>query len=146
MLKIDFGSGYNAKPGYKTCDITYAPFLDYVYDIEKNQIIGCEKKSVDEFYMRNVVQHIKDLQKCFSMIKEYLKDDGSLVIIDTQKEYFLQNVILDIIWYRFVIPRYEIWFSKSYRDYGKVLTDLGFVKINNQTINEKEVSLWKKKL
>ena len=80
------------------------------------------------------------------MIKEYLKDDGSLVIIDTQKEYFLQNVILDIIWYRFVIPRYEIWFSKSYRDYGKVLTDLGFVKINNQTINEKEVSLWKKKL
>ena len=39
MLKIDFGSGYNPRKGYKTCDITYSPFLDYVYDIHKNKII-----------------------------------------------------------------------------------------------------------
>lgn len=29
MLKIDFGSGYNPYPGYKTCDITQGPYLDF---------------------------------------------------------------------------------------------------------------------
>lgn len=145
MLKIDFGSGYNPKPGYKTCDVTYAPFLDYVYDEEKNQILYCEKGSVDEFHLRNVVHHVKDLHRLFECLKFYLKENGTITIIDARKEYFTQNVILDIIWYRYVIPRYEIWFAKTYRDYSKVLTKLGFVKIDYYISKEKEVSIWQKK-
>lgn len=117
MLKIDFGSGYNPKKGYKTCDVTYGPFLDYVYDEEKNQILYCKKESVDEFYMRNVVHHVKDLPKLFECLKYYLKVNGIITIIDAREDYFLKNVILDIIWYRYVILRYDIWFSRSYRDY-----------------------------
>ena len=32
MLKIDFGSGYNPNKEYKTCDITGAQILNYLYD------------------------------------------------------------------------------------------------------------------
>lgn len=144
MLKIDFGSGYNPKPGYKTCDITYAPFLDFAYDEDKNQILYCEEGSVDEFYLRNVVHHVKDFTKLFSCLKTYLKENGTIVIVDVREEFFAKNVILDTIWYRYVIPRYEIWFAKYYRDYSKVLTKLGFVKIDYYTHEEKEVSIWQK--
>jgi hypothetical protein len=144
MLKIDFGSGYNPKSGYKTCDVTYAPFLDYVYDQEKSEILYCENGSVDEFHLRNVVHHVKDLSAMFECLKRYLKEDGLLTIIDVRKEYFEKNVILDIIWYRYVIPRYEVWFSREYRDYSKVLTKLGFVRIDYHICEEKEVSIWLK--
>lgn len=144
MLAIDFGSGYNPKPGYKTCDVTYSPFLDYVYDKKQNQILYCEKGSVDKFHLRNVVHHVRDLKKLFECLKFYLRDGGTITIIDVRKEYFKTNVILDILWYRYIIPRYEVWFSHSYRDYGKVLTELGFVKINNYICEEKEVSTWLK--
>ena len=55
MLKIDFGSGYSPRKGYSTCDITYSPFLDYVYDIQLNDsngrvttIIPCSKFIISE--------------------------------------------------------------------------------------------------
>ena len=143
-LKIDFGSGYNPQKGYKSCDITYSPTLDYVYDVEENEIIGCEENSVDEFYMRNVVHHIKDLDKTFSCLKRYLKKDGVIRIIDVRKEDYLKNVVLDIVWYRYVIPRYEIWFSDTYRDYFKILKSMNFKLIETYETGEKEVSLWRK--
>lgn len=144
LLKIDFGSGYNPNPTYKLCDITYLPNLDYVYDIDNNTIIGCEEDSVDEFYLRNVVHHIKDLNKTFNCLKRYLKKGGIIKIIDARKEYFKQNVILDIIWYRYVIPRYEVWFSNKYRDYNSIILKLGFELIDYHIEQEKEVSVWKK--
>ena len=94
MLKIDFGSGYNPKSGYKTCDVTYAPFLDYVYDQEKNEILYCENGSVDEFHLRNVVHHVKDLSAMFECLKKYLKEDGLLTIIDVRKKcYFRDHMV-----------------------------------------------------
>lgn len=144
ILKIDFGSGYNPNSEYKTCDITYLPNLDYVYDMYENSIIGLEENSVDEFYMRNVVHHIKDLKEVFQMLYGYLKNNGTIKIIDARKEYFEKNVILDIIWYRYVIPRYEIWFSRQYRDYFSILEDLGFRLMSKEYFEEKEVTVWKK--
>jgi ubiquinone/menaquinone biosynthesis C-methylase UbiE len=144
MLKIDFGSGYSHNKEYKTCDITYMPNLDYVYDSIANEIIGCNEKSVDEFYLRNVVHHIPDLEKTFRCLHRYLKRKGLIKIIDARKEYYKQNIILDIIWYRYVIPRYDIWFSTHYRDYFKTLVELNFERINYYIENEKEVSIWKK--
>ena len=144
MLKIDFGSGYNPQKEYKTCDITYMPYLDYVYDVETNTIIGCKENTVDEFYLRNVVHHIKDLKRTFSCLERYLKKGGEIKIIDVRKENFDTNVVLDIIWYRYVIPRYEVWFSRTYRDYFKVLKKMNFKLIDKYYEKEKEVSIWKK--
>ena len=143
-LKIDFGSGYSPQNGYKTCDITYAPYLDFVYDRKNNIILGCEENSVDEFFLRNVVHHLPDLKNTFSCLKKYLKKGGIIYIIDVGQEYYKQNVVLDILWYRYVIPRYEVWFSLKYRDYAQVLMDMDFEKIAYFMENEKEVSLWKK--
>ena len=143
-LRIDFGSGYNPQKDYKTCDITYAPFLDYVYDRDKNIILDCDENSVDEFFMRNVVHHIEDLEETFSCIKRYLKENGTLKIVDARKEDFLKNVILDILWYRYVTPRYDIWFSTYYRDYAEVLEQMNFELIDRYEEAEKEISLWKK--
>lgn len=81
-LCIDFGSGYNPKTGYKTCDITTFPQLDFQYD-GKDEIVGLREKSVDVFYLRNVVHHIPNLQRTFITLKKYLKVGGKLVIIDS---------------------------------------------------------------
>ena len=57
MLKIDFGSGYNPKKGYKSCDITNLPNLDYVYCEESNEIIDCRDlkklKSCNIFFKKS---------------------------------------------------------------------------------------------
>ena len=80
-LKIDFGSGYSPKKGYKTCDITYAPYLNFVYDRENNTIIGCEENSVDEFYLRNVVHHLPNLTNTFQCLKKYHQNLLDLLIL-----------------------------------------------------------------
>lgn len=144
MLKIDFGSGYNPNKGYKLCDITYSPVLDYVYDQDNNVIIGAEENTVDEFYLRNVVHHLPDIAKTFTCLKKYLKVGGRIKIIDVRKEYFKQNLFLDRLWYRFVIPRPEVWYSTTYRDYFTILKELGFKLISYEYKEEKEMSEWEK--
>lgn len=142
MIQIDFGCGYNPKKGYKSCDITNSPILDYLYVIEEDCIECLELKSVDEFYLRNVVHHIPDIEKTFNVLKKYLCSGGKITIIDVRKEYFLKNVILDIIWYRYIIPRYEIWIGRKYRDYKSILTKLGLKMLNSYVESEKEISVW----
>ena len=144
MLKIDFGSGYNPNKEYKTCDITGSPILDYLYD-KKDTILDLKEKSVDEFYLRNVVHHIPDLKRTFKCLKKYLKDDGKIKIIECKKENYYANWFLDSLWYRYVIPREEIWFSDKYRDYKNVLLSIGFKKIESYEENEKEISIWELK-
>lgn len=124
-LCIDFGSGYNPKAGYKTCDITTFPQLDFQYD-GKDEIVGLREKSVDVFYLRNVVHHIPDLQRTFTTLKKYLKVGWKLVVIDCNKGHYKTNVFLDNLWYRFVGNNNEIFISKQYRDYINVLIKLGF--------------------
>ncbi len=120
------------------------PNLDYVYNQEQNKILGCSKNTVDEFYLRNVVYHLPDMKRTFECLIEYLKEDGEIKIIDVREEYFRTNVILDTIWYRYVIPRYEVWFSRHYRNYFEILESLGMKKVDYYIQEEKEVSIWKK--
>ncbi len=143
-LKIDFGSGYAHNKDYKSCDITFSPILDFVYDYKKNKILYCKINSVDEFYLRNVVHHLPDIEKTFKCLKKYLKKGGIIKIIDVNKNYFKQNLFLDRLWYRFIIPQNEIWFSEVYRDYKSILKDMNFQVLENYVIAEKEVSVWKK--
>lgn len=136
LLCVDFGSGYNARPGFKTCDITTNPLLDYRYD-GNNCIEGLDHDTVDVFYMRNVVHHIEDLKRVFNCIKRYLKLYGVLIVVDCRKEYFQANYFLDKVWYRHV-NQTNMYISPQYRDYISILTDIGFVVNSYNTKNEKE--------
>ena len=140
---FDFGSGYNPKKGYKTCDVVTNPILDYWYD-GQNTIVGLKEDSVDVFYLRNVIHHIPDLHKTLSVIKKYLKRKGRLVIIDCNKEHFHSNVILDKIWYRYVRNDSNIFISESYRDYMNVLIELGFKLLYYKQVKEKEITSYER--
>lgn len=147
FLKIDFGSGYGLRPGFKSCDFTGSPILDFLskdYKIFKDIDLEIENGSVDEFFVRNVIHHIKDLRRLFKMFFKYLKVNGRLTIIDCRKEFYSQNVFLDTLWYRGIIPRYEVWFSDHYRDYASIAKEIGFTLNEHYNENEKEVFIFSK--
>lgn len=137
-IKLDFGSGYNPEPNFKTCDI-YGYCVDYYFDKDNYKILDCEENMFDEIYCRNVIHHIKDLDKLLKEFKRVLKKGGVLKIIEPRKEFYYQNYILDTLWYRFVIPRKEVWFSENYRDYI-TLTSKKLIYIKTMYENEKEIS------
>lgn len=139
-LFIDFGSGYNPKEGYKTCDFINMPFLDYVAIDNRiyDGIKEIEDKSVDIIYCRNVLHHIKDLNSLFQNFYRYLKDDGKLEIIECSKQAYYANWFLDTLWYRYVIPRKEVWFSDKYRNYVEIAKMNNFKILTNDIENEKE--------
>jgi len=61
-----------------------------------------------------------------------------VLIIEPNEEFYRENYILDIIWYRFIMPRYDIWFSNIYRDYADVLRKLNFKELGYTKTQEKE--------
>lgn len=138
-LFIDYGSGYNPKKGYKTCDFTTNPCLDYnVIDYKiYNKDGELPHKSVSIFRLRNVIHHIPNLQKLFENLKNYLMDDGVIEIIDVNEEHYKQNLCLDNLWYRYVNKRNDIWISQNYRDYAKIASKM-FKILHNFKENEKE--------
>ena len=135
---VDFGSGHNPRKGFKTCEITTSPFLDYRYD--GNRIIGLEECSVDVFNVRNVIHHIKDLGSMFDCLKRHLKPGGRLEVIDCTREAFKANVFLDKVWYRYV-NKTDYYISPIYREYIELLIDKGFRLDSYYIENEKEYSL-----
>lgn len=136
ILKLDFGSGHNPRKGFKTCDITQAPYLDYAFDPETYKVT-CEDHVFDEIIIRNVLHHIKDLESLFKEMKRILTNNGKLIIVEPRKEFYQQNLNLDILWYRYIIPRYEIWYSRFYRDCIEIAKT--FFKVKNVFYNnEKE--------
>ena len=115
-LNIDFGSGYHPKSGYKTCDITFAPYLDYVYDRDTNTILGCKENSVDEFYLKNVLHHA-DIKMVSECLFRYLKNEGIITVIEPLPEK-----------YEYSIPSY------NRQDYVSVFLDV--FEIVSHTSNE----------
>lgn len=140
-LYIDIGSGYNPKPGYKTADITGFPNLDYV--IKDGRIYSAtgelEENSVDGFRLRNVIHHVKDLDRLFTNLFRYLNHTGEIEIIECSKEHYYSNFCLDNLWYRYVISRPEIWFSRKYRNYIEIAEKIGFRVISKKSVGEKEI-------
>jgi hypothetical protein len=108
------------------------PNLDYYFDRE--QIFYLEEKSVDNFYLRNVIHLVKDLSKLFNILNSYLKEDGILEIVDCREECYKTNYLLDNIYYRFVNNKEKIFINEKYRNYFKLLE----LTYNN----EKEKSIW----
>ena len=140
-LKIDFGSGYNPCPDYKTCDCVSLPTLNYYSDPETFIIsdrMGNElpRKSTEEIRCRNVVHHIQDLKAFFCKLSVYTR---TLRVIEPKEWCFNQNVIQDRIWYRWMLKRPEIWFSETWRDYVAVAKEFGFpVVLSHRSLNDFE--------
>jgi len=144
MLGLDFGSGYNPRDGYLTCDCVYSPKLDFVFDREKYKVIDAPSQIFDKIYCRNVIHHVPNLTRLFLEFRRLLKIDGSLMIVEPTRDSFKTNQILDIVWYRFVIPQYDIWFSSKYRDYNNVLKKLGFIEECRGKLLEKEYYVFRR--
>ena len=142
-MKLDFGSGHNPKVCYKTCDITPGYNIDYMFDVNRYMIIGADDNTFDEIHCRNVLHHIKDLDRLVIEFNRVLKPTGIIKVIEPNKDSYKANYCLDYIWYRFINPRYDIWQSNDYRDYIEIF--LKFFKLLNQSlIQEKEIILFKK--
>ena len=138
MKKVDFGSGHNPRAGCVACDITGMSNLTYHFDPVKckmykykskhfyhnSAMILCEDNSLVGFGMNNVIHHIQDLSATFTEMHRVLKPGAELEIIECNEQSYFVNLNMDRLWYRGIIPRPEIWFSPSYRDYKKVLTNV----------------------
>jgi SAM-dependent methyltransferase len=143
-LNVDFGCGYNPKQGYKKCDITTSPALDYQYD-GKDCIIGLKKKSVDTFNVSNVIHHLPDIRTTIRCLKRYIKTGGKIVISDCDSVHFKANLFLDNLWYRFVNQNKNIFISKEFRDYFIIMREEGFVCLHHHNDGLKDISIWTKK-
>jgi len=141
IRQLDFGSGYNPLNDYETCDIYghvdhYFDPIEYKIDVEDNtfDIIRC----------RNVIHHIKDIRRLSAEFHRIMKGYGILEITEARQEHYKANYFLDCLWYRFVIPRHEVWFSKTYRDCRDYFNE--FVLEDYQIMEEKERFIFIKKM
>ena len=87
MNKLDFGSGYNPEKDFKTCDI-YG-YVDYYFDPISYKVNTDDK--FDYIRCRNVIHHIKDIDKLSQEFNRLLTDGGTLEIIECRKEYYNEN-------------------------------------------------------
>lgn len=142
MVKIDFGSGYNPRSGYASCDFIPLPNLGYYFDGKHiTNLVG----EVDKYSIRNVLHHIKDLDCIIDYLVGTLAVGGTIEVIECRREHYSTNYLLDSIYYRWCNCKPEIWFSDAYRDYKSILKK-SMILIEGYYDGEKEVSLWKKKL
>jgi len=119
-MMLDYGSGSKPKKGFKTSDFTGAPFLDY--HIENLKVIDAEDHSFDVIWCRNVIHHIPEhqLDDLFTEFDRLLKRNGHLIISEPRADKHMQNLILDIIWYRFLTSDFKITLPQlgvNFRDY-----------------------------
>jgi ubiquinone/menaquinone biosynthesis C-methylase UbiE len=126
-MKIDFGSGYNPRKGYATCDRVTLPNLDFWYDPDMDKIIGKDllpitDNSVDLVRAKNVIHHIENLNPVFEELFRVLKEGGKLIIIEPNEKAYPVNEFLDRLWYRSIIPQEKLWFAITYRYYRNLLT------------------------
>jgi ubiquinone/menaquinone biosynthesis C-methylase UbiE len=130
LMILDFGSGYNPKQGFKTCDITSNPMLDYHFDVETYRI-NCEDSVFDYIRCKNVLHHVEDLNRLYKEFQRVLKPNGQLYIYEPNKNGFEANVYLDKLWYN-SINRIEIYIAEQYRDYEKLALQRDFTLIFKQ--------------
>ena len=144
-LKVDFGCGYNPLPGYKKCDVTTSPTLDYQYD-GQDSIIGLEPHSVDVFNVRNVIHHLPDIRRTVRCLRRYTKQGGKVIITDCDAAHFAANVFLDRLWYRFVNNEQKIFISADWRDYLTIMREEGFVCCHQSNDGLKDKTVWTLKM
>lgn len=116
-MKLDYGSGRQPKQGFMSSDFCGAPNYDFY--IEDYVVQDLPDNSCSYIHCRNVIHHIpeKDLHKLVAEFRRLLKPDGVLIISEPRKEFHVQNKILDIVWYRFLVNDRTIMVPNDYVDY-----------------------------
>lgn len=109
-MKLDVGSGYHPAPGYYTADIGGSPSLDY-HIIDGH--IECPDALFEEVRARNVVHHIKEPASFFAELARVTQPGGTVVIIEPVPTRFEINRTLDILWYRYIYCRPEIFIANN---------------------------------
>ncbi len=144
-MKLDYGSGRQPKTGFKSSDFCGAPNYDFY--IKDYKVLDTEDKSCDVIHCRNVIHHIpeEDLPLLFAEFKRLLKDDGELIISEPREEFHKQNLILDLIWYRFLVNDDKIMIPYKYVNYKKYLVDFekisSYDEYNNEIITFRKVPI-----
>jgi SAM-dependent methyltransferase len=135
-MKLDYGSGSQPKAGFLSSDFTGTP--NYDYHIRDYRVIGARDASFDEIHCRNVIHHIpeRDLPILFSEFRRILKSGGILTISEPRKGLHRQNLILDIIWYRFLVNERNIMIPREYVDYRKYMADFDVVETSREYNND----------
>lgn len=135
-MKLDYGSGRQPKEGFLSSDFCGAPNYDYY--IEDYKVLDAKDHSFDVIHCRNVIHHIpkQDLPKLFREFDRLLKHDGQLIISEPREEFHKQNLILDIIWYRFLVNDRKIALPQEYVDYKQYLNGFKIVEKENEFNNE----------
>lgn len=136
MKKLDYGSGRQPKKGFLSSDFCGSPGYDYY--IRDYRVLGAKDHSFDVIHCRNVIHHIKetDLPLLFNEFKRLLKPDGYLIISEPREEFHVQNKILDIIWYRFLVNDKKILIPNEYVDYKPYLKSFNMLRSYDQYQNE----------
>jgi 2-polyprenyl-3-methyl-5-hydroxy-6-metoxy-1,4-benzoquinol methylase len=135
-MKLDYGSGSQPKEGFLTSDFVGTPIYDFY--VKDYRVVDAKDNSFDSIHCRNVIHHIpeKDLPILFDEFRRLLKPNGQLIISEPRKEFHKQNLILDIIWYRFLKDDREIIIPQEYVDYKQYLNDFEIIGIENEFNNE----------
>ncbi|AOZ62079.1 hypothetical protein QCM8_161 [Bacillus phage QCM8] len=135
-MKLDYGSGSQPKAGFLSSDFIGTPNYDFY--IKDYKVIDAADNSCDVIHCRNVIHHIpeKDLPILFAEFKRLLKPDGELIISEPRKEFHEQNLILDLIWYRWVVNNRDIMIPYNYVDYKQYLSEFDIVSVEDEFKNE----------
>lgn len=135
MVFVDIGSGYNPRPGFKTCDDNFNCDFYSVREIPEN--------SVDVFNCRNVVHHVEDVFNFSQNMFNKMKENSAIVITDCRRENYNTNFFLDVLWYRYVFQRPNIFICSQYRDYSYFFK-LFFNCVFHGEDHEKEIKIFTK--
>lgn len=135
-MKLDYGSGRQPKEGFLSSDFCGAPNYDFY--IKDYKVLGAKDHSFDVIHCRNVIHHIPecDLPVLFAEFNRLLKPEGQLIISEPREKFHKQNLILDIIWYRFLVYDDKIMLPYKYVDYKQYLTDFEVIETENEFNNE----------
>lgn len=136
-MKLDYGSGRQPKDGFLSSDFIGTPNYDFY--IKDYKVIGAKDRSFEAIHCRNVIHHIpeKDLPVLFREFKRLLQPGGQLIISEPRKEFHKQNLILDLIWYRFLTYDKDIMIPpQEYVDYKQYLTDFELLETEYEHNNE----------
>ncbi|AID17831.1 SAM-dependent methyltransferase [Bacillus phage JBP901] len=135
-MKLDYGSGRQPKQGFKSSDFIGTPCYDYY--IKDYKVLDLADNTCDVIHCRNVIHHIpkKDLPILFAEFKRLLKPGGKLIISEPREEFHKQNLILDLIWYRWVNYDTNIMIPYEYVNYKEFLTDFTLLSTADEYNNE----------
>lgn len=119
--KLDFGSGHKPRRSYASCDIT--GLAEFYFDPFEYRL-HAPNEYFDEIIAFNVLHHIQDLNRVAAELIRCLKIGGKLIIAESKEDLYAANCFLDYLWYRWLIPRPEIWWSKKYRNWKEAFKEL----------------------